>query len=179
MAIISPSWQSWFKNRHSREGGRFLAPLGMTEAPEGGMCAKGGEATIPFACVRARERAKPKEPTQEQGMHGAARGRQAGRQTTSIPLTPLRSAKGGDSHVIPAKAGIHRVGGEPPLFANAKGGRGERSETQGVHAQPRTKPPCIPPWASRGRDAETSRPSFPHHGNHGSTLPCGFPPSRE
>ena len=76
-AIISPSWQSWFKNRHSREGGRFLAPLGMTEAREGGMCeGKGG--TVPFACVRGRERAK----RCSQGMKG-------GKSRTSFKIMPI------------------------------------------------------------------------------------------
>ena len=40
----------------------------------------------------------------------------------------------------------------PSPFCEAKGGRGERSETQGVHTATRLKPPCIPPWTSRGRD---------------------------
>ena len=73
-----------------------------------------GEWTVPFACVRGRELAK----RCSQGMHGAAQG-------TRIPLTPLRSAKGGlrEGGIcllwIPACAGmtVGRRGEIPSQFA--------------------------------------------------------------
>ncbi len=52
---------------------------------------RGGEVYAPYACVRGRELAE----RCERGMDGEVCG--AANNWQSIPLAPLRSAKGGDS----------------------------------------------------------------------------------
>ena len=61
-----------------------LTPLRSTKA---GMIERRREGYAPFACVRGREQAKPKERTQERGMHGEVWGQPTTGKHPPSPLT--------------------------------------------------------------------------------------------
>ncbi len=124
-----------------------------------GMCAKGGEATIPFACVRGRERAKPKEPTQEQGMHGAEKGRQAGRQTTSIPLAPLRKRRGNLPPSFPRRRESRGEGVNLPFLRMQKGDAASAARRRGF-THSRGLNPLVFPLGHQGGGMRR------HHAHH-------------
>ena len=104
---------------------------------------KGEGKNLPFAERRGRVQAKRRT----QGMHETS-------SPSKPPLIPPWASRGREGHCSPA-----HIKGEPENlpFAERRGRVQAKRRTQGMHeTSPPSKPPLIPPWASRGRKGHCS-----------------------